>query len=703
MTVAEETEVTLEVGQRTELPALPDPAGHPSEREMHAILEIAVHGPSGAPHATPAPGTGPALAEVLIVDTSRSMLHPPAKLHAAKDATAAAVRMLPFGTAFAVLSGRFDATVVHPGPGRQVLAVARPGEREAAERAVRILDADGGTAIGAWLDLARRLLKDQPAPVKHVLLLTDGRNEHDHRSGRPLETVLDACAGRFVCDAWGIGDDWDAELLLTITRRLHGRARAVRREAELTAAYEELIAGLLGTAVPELRIRLTPTTPGTVIRQVKQVVPNEQELQPVPVGAGGRAAEYVTRAWGDEVRHFQVVLTADPTGRESGEELQLAAVEIVVPGVRRALRLPPPRPILVRWTDDPLDASRRHPGVRRHELYQRASAAVAQAYRAWLRGAEGRETADRELARALALAAELGDAQLLGALRLIESAPGAARIRPGLKDVDWQHLILSSALTTPPRQPSGAEGRGAAGAGAGREGAGAARRPAGGGAGRPGPPGTGAPGSPDGGGAVRAAEGVGGGSGPDGPGRAGPGELGPHGAGSSDVGPGGAGPVGTSQGGAGLVDAGPGGAEPAGTGPRGAGPADAAPGGPGPDPAAPDPAAQNDAAYNDVARNHAAHNDAAHNDAARDHVPPGGAGPGGVGAGWAGTPGAPGQGPGAVGGAGGGSVPPPGAVGPALPVRPDGLVECPDCRWLGPADSVYCGGDCGRLLRGASA
>ncbi|MFD0395205.1 tetratricopeptide repeat protein [Streptomyces nogalater] len=155
MTVAEETEVTLEVGQRTELPALPDPAGHPSEREMHAILEIAVHGPSGAPHATPAPGTGPALAEVLIVDTSRSMLHPPAKLHAAKDATAAAVRMLPFGTAFAVLSGRFDATVVHPGPGRQVLAVARPGEREAAERAVRILDADGGTAIGAWLDLAR--------------------------------------------------------------------------------------------------------------------------------------------------------------------------------------------------------------------------------------------------------------------------------------------------------------------------------------------------------------------------------------------------------------------------------------------------------------------------------------------------------------------------------------------------------------------
>ncbi|WP_251095450.1 VWA domain-containing protein [Streptomyces sp. Caat 7-52] len=545
MTMAEETEVTLAVGQQKDLPAVPDAAGRHTDREMHAILEIGVRSPEGVEHAGAlAPGTGPALAEVLIVDTSRSMLHPAAKLHAAKDATVAAVRMLPDGTAFAVLSGRFDATVVHPGPGHRVLAVAGPGEREAAERAVRILDADGGTAIGAWLELARRLLKDQPAPVKHVLLLTDGRNEHDVRSSRPLEAVLDACAGQFVCDAWGIGDDWDAELLLNITRRLHGRARAVRVESELTAAYEELMAGLLGTSVPELRIRLTPT-PGTVIRQVKQVVPNEQELQPVPAGPGGRAAEYVTRAWGDEVRHFQVVLTADPAGRERGEDLQLAAVEIVVPDVRRPVRLPAPRPILVRWTDNPLDASRRYPGVRRHELYQQASAAVAKAYRAWLRGTDGRDTADPELARALALAAELGDAQLLGALRRIEDTPGSGRIRSGLKDVDWQHLILSSALTTPPEPVAPAALPGGPRPSA-RTGAGASAR-------------TGA-------GAI---------------GRTGAGALGPS------------------------------------------------------------------------------------TDAA--------------------------------------ASPPGSAAGPAVPVRPDGLVECPYCTWLGPADSVYCGGDCGRPLREPSA
>ncbi|MEW2256466.1 VWA domain-containing protein [Streptomyces sp. NPDC047869] len=451
---AEEIEVTLAVGQNKELPVTPGATGRPRAREMHAILEIGVGvGGGGSRNATgSARGAGPALAEVLIVDTSRSMLHPAAKLHAAKDATAAALRLLPEGTAFAVLSGRFDASVVHPGPGQEVMAVAGPAERAAAERAVRLLDADGGTAIGHWLDLARRLLSKQAAPVKHVLLLTDGRNEHDHRAGMPLDTALEACDGRFVCDAWGIGDDWDADLLLRITRRLHGRAGAVRRESELTAAYEELTNSLLGTAVPELRIRITPA-PGTVIRQVKQVVPSERELHALDAGPGERGAEYVTRAWGEETRHFQVVLTADPTGRDTGEDLQLAAVEAVVPDSGHPVRLPAPRPVLVRWTDNPLDASQPHPGVRRHELYQQTSAAVARAYRAWLRRAEGGAEADRALARALSLAAELDDAQLLAALRRIEAVPGTGRVRDGLKDVDWQHLILSSAMTTPPQPP----------------------------------------------------------------------------------------------------------------------------------------------------------------------------------------------------------------------------------------------------------
>src|SRR3954447_15758864 len=234
MSEAGAVEVTLKVGQNKYLSAGPTSAGTARQTDMHVILEVGVRSPGA-----PAPGrhraAGAALAEVLIVDTSKSMLHPETKLHAAKDATVAALRLLPDGTAFAVLSGRFDATVVHPGSGTEVMAVAGPQERDAAEYAVRVLDADGGTAIGPWLDLARRLLHGQDAPIKHVLLLTDGRNEHDERATMRLENALRACEGKFICDAWGIGDCWDAEVLLTIARRLHGRADAVRHEAELPA------------------------------------------------------------------------------------------------------------------------------------------------------------------------------------------------------------------------------------------------------------------------------------------------------------------------------------------------------------------------------------------------------------------------------------------------------------------------------------
>jgi hypothetical protein len=78
---------------------------------------------------------------------------------------------------------------------------------------------------------------------------------------------------------------------------------------------------------------------------------------------------------------------------------------------------------------------------------------VARAYRAWVRGADGSAAADRELARALELAEELGDTNLLAALRRIEDPERGGHVRAPLKDVDWQHLILSSAMTTAPRQP----------------------------------------------------------------------------------------------------------------------------------------------------------------------------------------------------------------------------------------------------------
>lgn len=423
------------------------------EHEMHAVLTVRVDG-TGTGH--DGPGPEPVLAEVLVIDGSSSMTWPQEKFHAARQAAVAAVRMLPDGTPFAVVRGTETAGTVYPDRdpvhvgGAPAMVRADATTRAAAERAVLRLDAGGGTCIGAWLDLSRRLLMAQDAPIGHVLLLTDGKNQHDDEM--PLSGVLDACEGRFVCDAWGIGDGWDARELLRIARRLHGSVGSVREESALPAKYERLLGRLLTKSVPELVIRVEPTS-GTAVRYLKQVFPTEVELAPVAESGADRA--FVTRAWGDEIRRYHLCLTADPADRPRGEDLQLAVVSVSVGGphgtpTAGGVRLPPPRPCVVHWTDDPALSRRTDGQVRHFELYGELGKAVAAAADAYRRGDGG--AAEEQLGRAVRLAHTVGAArQLADFERLVEvldATAGRVRLRQDLAAVDFEHLIAASSHST---------------------------------------------------------------------------------------------------------------------------------------------------------------------------------------------------------------------------------------------------------------
>ncbi|MFA3878935.1 VWA domain-containing protein [Streptomyces sp. MMCC 100] len=406
-------------------------AGDP---QMHAILSVRVDGTGGGGR----PG-GPVLAQVLAVDCSSSMTWPVEKLHAAQQAAVAAIRKLPDGTPFAVVRGNEQATVVYPDTPRMARASARTRAR--AERAVRETVAGGGTCIGAWLDLSRRLLAEQDAPIGHVLLLTDGKNQHDEQM--PLARVLEECAGRFVCDAWGIGDGWDGRELLRITRRLHGSASSVREEAALPAEYEQLMNRLLTKTLPELVISVT-AMPGCTVRYLKQVFPTEAELS-TEDGTG----RFVTRAWGDETRRYQLCLAADPSGRPRREDLQLAVVALDVPGGDE-VRVPPPQPCLVHWTDDPALSRHTDAQVEHFEQHQRLGEAVAAATDAHRRGQ--RDLAEHQLGRAVQLAHAMGADEQLGRLarlvRIEDARGGRVALRADVTAVDFQHLITASSHST---------------------------------------------------------------------------------------------------------------------------------------------------------------------------------------------------------------------------------------------------------------
>ncbi|MER5493046.1 VWA domain-containing protein [Streptomyces sp. NPDC002490] len=396
---------------------------------MHVILSVQVTGTGGDRRT-------PLLAQVLVVDCSGSMSQE--KMHAAQRATAAAIRKLPDGAPFAVVRGDGDATVVYPDTGGTARADDR--SRRAAERAVRRLVAGGTTCIGAWLDLSRRLLAEQDAPIGHVLLLTDGKNQDGDRM--PLAEVLEGCAGRFVCDAWGIGDGWDGRELLRITSRLHGSASAVREEASLPAAYEELMDRLLAKTVPRLDVLVTPMT-GTVVRYLKQVHPTEAWLHPE-----GGSHRFVTRAWGDETRRYQLCLDVDPAGRPRREDLQLAVVALDAPGVT-GLLLPQPQPCEVHWTEDASLSAHTDAHVAHFEQHQQLGEAVAAATDAHRRGQPDR--AAEHLGRAVQIAEAMGARTLLRRLsELVDpGAPaGPVRLRPGVTTADFEHLITASSRST---------------------------------------------------------------------------------------------------------------------------------------------------------------------------------------------------------------------------------------------------------------
>ena len=215
-----ESGFTVDVDQNQYLPE--------GGREVSAIVTV-----TSAADATGLPGSGPVgaepdgSAEIIIIDCSGSMEYPHSKIAEARAATAAAVDVVRDGVLFSVIAGTNLAWPAFPADGSMVRADA--SSRAAAKQAVAALRAGGGTAIGQWLELARQTFGRYPAKLRHAILLTDGKNQHE--TPEQLAAAIRQCEGVFSCDCRGVGTDWEVKELRTIDRpaRQRGhRARPVR-------------------------------------------------------------------------------------------------------------------------------------------------------------------------------------------------------------------------------------------------------------------------------------------------------------------------------------------------------------------------------------------------------------------------------------------------------------------------------------------
>ncbi|XIE78552.1 VWA domain-containing protein [Streptomyces sp. SBR177] len=410
-------------------------------RDVNAIVTVTATGGGTAHGALPASGGSAAV--VLMLDCSGSMDYPPTKMRGAREATAAAVDTLRDGTSFAVVAGTHLAREVYPGGGR--LAVADARTRAEATDALRALNASGGTAIGTWLRLADRLLSSTDAAIRHGILLTDGRNEHE--SPADLRAALDACAGRFTCDARGVGTDWEVDEVRGIASALLGTADIVADPAGLAADFTAMMEGAMGKEVADVSLRLwTPV--GVEIGFVKQVAPSVEDLTGRRTEAGPRAGDYPTGSWGDESRDYHISVRVPQAA--VGQEMLAARVSLIVPDPAGGAPVPLSQG-LVRavWTDDMVMSTAINAQVAHYTGQAELADAIQQ-------GLDARKSGDHDgatakLGRAVQLAAASGNADtaklLSKVVDVVDAATGTVRLKAKVAEADEMTLETRSTKT----------------------------------------------------------------------------------------------------------------------------------------------------------------------------------------------------------------------------------------------------------------
>ncbi|GAB7050905.1 hypothetical protein [Catenuloplanes indicus] len=192
-------------------------------RTVDAILTVTATG-GAAP-------VGGRIAQIIIVDVSGSMAAPATKMTEAKKATVTAVDTLPDGTPFAVIAGNGAATMVYPREPGTVVAGART--RAEARAAENLLWANGGTAIGRWLELVAHYT----GQAELAVAIQEGLRARDAGD----EETATAKLGRAVQLAAETGHTDTARLLARVVDVEDARTGTVRLKRRETGENVEII------------------------------------------------------------------------------------------------------------------------------------------------------------------------------------------------------------------------------------------------------------------------------------------------------------------------------------------------------------------------------------------------------------------------------------------------------------------------------
>jgi serine/threonine protein phosphatase PrpC len=410
-------------------------------RDISAVVTVTA---DASGDTLPQAGAGAGSAEIIAIDCSGSMDSPRTKMIEARSATSAAIDVLGDGVWFAVIQGTSLAREVYPGIG--TMAVASDQTRAEAKRAVASLRSSGGTAIGQWLRLARQLFETSPATLRHMILLTDGKNQHE--TPEQLAEAIALAEGFFSADCRGVGTDWEVSEVRRISSALLGTVDIVPDPAGLAADFEAMMRGALSKQVAGVTLRVW-TPQHASVKFVKQVAPAIDDLTARRVQSGPQSGDYPTGAWAPgESRDYHVGIEVTPAG--VGQEMLGARISLVA--------TPPSGPegttlgqglVRATWTEDEALSTRISAGVAHYTGQAELAEAIAEGLEATKSGDE--DTATARLGRAVQLAHQAGNedtAKLLSkVVDVVDEATGTVRLKRKVDAADEMALDTRSTKT----------------------------------------------------------------------------------------------------------------------------------------------------------------------------------------------------------------------------------------------------------------
>ncbi|TDT33720.1 vWA domain-containing protein [Naumannella halotolerans] len=420
------TEFTAAVYQNEFLPA--------GGTDVHAIVNLSCTG------AGQAGAGGGAAGEIIAVDTSGSMGS--ANMELAKRAAVAAVENIHDGTWFAVVAGNHRAFLAYPrNPGAVGMVQMTPQTRFEAINAIATFRAQGGTAIGSWLNLTRALFDSVPnLPQRHAIILTDGENHNE--TPAQLDEAINACLGSFQADCRGVGTDWKVSEVRRISQALLGTVDIIPRPEDMPRVFAELVQQSMSRGVADAALRVW-TPQGAQVLFCRQVLPQVEDLTGRASQVNPLTVDYPTGSWSDESRDYHVAVRL--AARELGQEQLAARVQIVVGEQTMAQGL-----VKARWSDDDSLTARIDPAVAHYTGQTELADAIQQGLAA--KAAGRTDEATTRLGRAVQLAAATGNEEATSRLRKVvdidDPETGTVRLKASVDKADEMALDTASTKTT---------------------------------------------------------------------------------------------------------------------------------------------------------------------------------------------------------------------------------------------------------------